>query len=101
MIQSQRFDEFILKRHIEKAHQSIGTNQLMIVSCVGTQLKSRSLIDDFVFCAQKAMEVGTKAIELNYSCPNIFSKGGSIYQDPFLSRSRSDGVLRYHCHLIS
>lgn len=77
---------------IEKANQSLGVGQLMIVSCVGTPLQNRSLVDDFVLCAQKAVEAGAKAIELNYSCPNVISKEGSIYQDPELSSTISKRV---------
>ena len=77
---------------IEKANRSLDAHQLMIVSCVGTPLENRSLIDDFVLCAQKAVEAGAKAIELNYSCPNVISKEGSIYQDPLLSSAISKQV---------
>lgn len=79
----------IWQADIEKANSFMANDQLMIVSCVGTQLTERSLIDDFKFCAQRAVEAGAKAIELNYSCPNIISKEGSIYQDPNFSRAIS------------
>lgn len=89
-IPSKRID--LWQEDIEKANRGLDTNQLMIVSCVGTPLESRSLIDDFVLCAEKAVEAGSKAIELNFSCPNVFSKEGSIYQDPFLSSTISKKV---------
>ena len=77
---------------IEKANQSLDTDQVMIVSCVGTPLEKRSLVNDFVLCAEKAVEAGAKAIELNYSCPNVITKEGSIYQDPLLSSMISKKV---------
>ena len=82
----------IWQADIEKANGFMRQNQLMIVSCVGTPLDHRSFIDDFVFCAQKAVEAGAKAIELNLSCPNVISKEGSIYQDPILSSTISKAV---------
>ena len=79
---------------IKKANQSLNDRQLMIVSCVGTPLKNNSLIDDFIICAEKAVEAGAKVIELNYSCPNVFSKEGKIYQDPKLSSIISKSVKK-------
>ena len=82
----------VWQKDIETANQTLEKNQLMIVSCVGTPLEERNLIEDFVLCAQKAVEAGAKAIELNYSCPNVISKEGSIYQDTVLSSAISKAV---------
>ncbi|WP_116963672.1 dihydroorotate dehydrogenase [Fastidiosibacter lacustris] len=84
----------IWQADIEKANRFMADDQLMIVSCVGTPSENRNFIDDFVFCAQKAVEAGAKAIELNYSCPNVVSKEGSIYQDPVLSGAISKAVKK-------
>jgi dihydroorotate dehydrogenase len=88
----------VWQKDIEKANKSLSKNQVMIVSCVGTPLEERDIINDFVFCAQKAIEAGARAIELNYSCPNVLSKEGSIYQDPSLSSTISQAVKRVIGH---
>ncbi|MFZ9036224.1 MAG: hypothetical protein ACO2ZM_08955 [Francisellaceae bacterium] len=82
----------IWQADIEKANASLHKDQLMIVSCVGTPLPERDIISDFVLCAQKAAEAGARAIELNFSCPNVVSKEGSIYQDASLSAEISKRV---------
>lgn len=82
----------VWQEDIEKANSFTLDDQLMIVSCVGTPSSERTLIEDFILCAQKAVEAGAKAIELNYSCPNVVSKEGSIYQDPELSSTISKAV---------
>ena len=82
----------IWQADIEKANSYMADDQLMIVSCVGTPLENRNFIDDFVLCAKKAVEAGARAIELNYSCPNVVSKEGSIYQDATLSSTISKAV---------
>jgi len=84
----------VWQEDIQKANSYLLEGQLMIVSCVGTQRPEISLLNDFVFCAQKAVEAGAKAIELNFSCPNVVSKEGSIYQDPILSSEISRSVKK-------
>jgi dihydroorotate dehydrogenase (NAD+) catalytic subunit len=82
----------IWQSDIEKANNTMDKNQLMIVSCVGTPLPERNIIEDYVLCATLAVEAGAKAIELNLSCPNVTSKEGSIYQDKELSSIISKAV---------
>ena len=82
----------IWQADIEVANASISPNQLMIVSCVGTPIEIRSIIEDYALCAKLAVEAGAKAIELNFSCPNVTTKEGSIYQDPEFSSQISKAV---------
>jgi len=57
--------------------------QVLIASVVGTaDGPKESLEDDFVKCAQLAHEVKPHAIELNFSCPNVYGQEGSIYHNP-------------------
>lgn len=84
---------------IEKANASLRKDQLMIVSCVGTSMTERSFVEDFVLCATKAVEAGAKAIELNFSCPNVVSKEGSIFQDPVFSSEISQAVKKAIKHI--
>lgn len=89
----------IWQEDIAKAHTFMAPNQLMIVSCVGTPVSNHNFIDDFALCAQKAVEAGAKAIELNYSCPNVISKEGNIYQDADLSSTISKTVKNVIKHV--
>jgi dihydroorotate dehydrogenase len=84
----------IWQQDIAKANQSLQNGQLMIVSCVGSPEAPRDIITDYVYCAQLAVEAGAKAIELNYSCPNVTSKEGSIFHDPDLSSQISKAVKK-------
>lgn len=61
--------------------------QILIASVAGTANDSKSdvvksLIGDFVTCARLAAEVIPHAIELNFSCPNVYGKEGSVFHDP-------------------
>tara|TARA_R110002167_G_scaffold177101_2_gene376857 strand:- start:114 stop:1169 length:1056 start_codon:yes stop_codon:yes gene_type:complete len=82
----------IWQADIEKANKSLSSGQLMIVSCVGTPSEERSIVDDYAYCTELAIEAGAKAIELNFSCPNVTSKEGSIFQDVHLSSSIAKAV---------
>ena len=84
----------IWQADIEKSNASLSHNQLMIVSCVGTPLEDKNILDDFCLTAKLAIEAGAKAIELNFSCPNVASKEGSIFHDSVLSSKISKAVKR-------
>jgi dihydroorotate dehydrogenase (NAD+) catalytic subunit len=61
--------------------------RILIASVVGTADPQkadavRSLINDFVDCARLAAETEPHAVELNFSCPNVYGKEGSIFHDP-------------------
>lgn len=75
-------DEAFLRNDIGKARASLGENQVLIVSVVGTPGNGPSVCDDFVFCARLAKESGAHIVEANFSCPNICSKEGALYTDP-------------------
>ncbi len=66
---------------IERANNSLGEGQVMIVSIMGTPGEGRDLVQDYANCAQMAKEAGAKIIEANYSCPNICTDEGSLYKD--------------------
>lgn len=85
-----------LKNDIPKAQSLLKEGQLMIISVVGTSLNETSssktnidksklsseLLRDFIGTALFAKECGAKAIEVNFSCPNVTSGEGQLYQDP-------------------
>lgn len=71
---------FLLK-DIAKARTSIRKGQLLIVSVFGSTDKSPNLKHDFVQTGHLAKEGGAQVIEANFSCPNVSSKGGSLFAD--------------------
>lgn len=64
--------------------------QLRMISVVGTPRthSSLELAEDFAFLAGKAFEAGAQVVELNYSCPNVSGREGSLYCD-----SRNAGLI--------
>lgn len=90
----------VWRRDVRKARRALGRGQMLIVSVVGTpdpaageRAGREALVEDFARCARWAAEAGAHAVEANFSCPNVSSIEGSIYQDPAFSRELS-GRLR-------
>ncbi len=77
---------------IERANNSLGEGQVMIVSVMGTPGEGRDLIEDYARCAAMAKEAGAKIIEANYSCPNVCTGEGSVYKDPETSSKISKAI---------
>jgi len=71
---------------VEKANDSIGEGQVLIVSIVGTKVEEREYIDDWAYVASMAKEAGGQIIELDISCPNVTGGAGQIFQDSELTR---------------
>lgn len=60
-------------------------NKLTISSCVGSPKPDwtiHDLANDYAAVAINAEQAGAKIIELNFSCPNVKGKEGSIYKSP-------------------
>jgi dihydroorotate dehydrogenase len=64
----------VWQKDVEEALQQLRSDQLLIVSVMGTyeEYQGKELVADFVRVAKMAEETGTSAIELNLSCPNSF-----------------------------
>jgi dihydroorotate dehydrogenase (NAD+) catalytic subunit len=71
-----------LLEDIEKANNAMQEGQVMIVSIMGTNRPGDDFISDSVRTAALAKEAGAKIVEINFSCPNVTTGEGSIYQDP-------------------
>lgn len=71
---------------LEKSLKLLTQKQVLIASVVGTSDDNGGdLVADFLRVANLAAEVRPHAIELNFSCPNVYGKEGSIYQDADLA----------------
>ncbi len=78
------------RRDIEQTRRELAIEKLLVVSVVGTQDESvtdptdslHQLADDFAVCAKWAMESGADGVEANFSCPNVSTADGQLYQQP-------------------
>ena len=78
----------IWRADVEVARQRLPAGKVLVVSVVGTQDESISgsqqalqqLAADFAQCARWAVESGAHGIEANFSCPNVATPDGQLYQ---------------------
>ena len=64
--------------------KNLRDDQILSVSVVGTSQPHWTideLADDYALCAQWAVESGADCIETNFSCPNVCSPDGQLYQE--------------------
>lgn len=66
---------------VAETRQVLASNQILIVSVVGTGDNEAQLLRDFTDVARLAADAKPDAIELNFSCPNVYGKEGSIFHD--------------------
>lgn len=70
---------------IEDTRSRLPSHKLLSVSVVGTVQPGWSTDDlaaDYAECARLAAESGADAIEMNFSCPNVSTCDGQLYQQP-------------------
>jgi len=78
----------IWREDVRRAKSGLGEGQILIVSVVATPVEGASageVAADFRRCAEWAVQSGADAIEANFSCPNVCSSEGTIYQDASLT----------------
>lgn len=72
------------------ARANLARGKVLVVSVVGTQEESiaagpasvEALANDFAKCAHWAIESGAHGVEANFSCPNVSTSDGQLYQQP-------------------
>lgn len=77
------------RKDIENTKAQLATGQWLNVSVVGTIQPGwgvEELADDYALCARWAVESGADSIETNFSCPNVATCDGQLYQQPASSR---------------
>lgn len=75
----------IWRRDIEATRRRLPEDKLLSVSVVGTIQDGWTiddLADDYARCAAWAVESGADCIETNFSCPNVSTCDGQLYQQP-------------------
>lgn len=79
------------KVDVRKAKDGLADGQLLVVSVVGEASSTdetyqasllNQLADDYATCAAWAAESGADVVEANFSCPNVCSADGQLYQQP-------------------
>jgi len=71
-----------LQEDIARANEMLSPGQVLVVSVVGTPRPNEDFTRDFVQTAQFAADAGAKIIEANFSCPNVATKDGILYNNP-------------------
>jgi dihydroorotate dehydrogenase (NAD+) catalytic subunit len=70
---------------IEATRAKLAREKLLSVSVVGTVQPEWSIDDlaaDYAQCARWAFESGADVVETNFSCPNVSTCDGQLYQQP-------------------
>jgi len=75
----------VWRADVEWTRKNLPAEKVLSVSVVGTIQPDWSLsdlADDYARCAKWAVECGADCIESNFSCPNVSTCDGQLYQQP-------------------
>lgn len=75
----------IWRDDIEQTRNLLPSDKILSVSVVGTVQEGwtiEQLAKDYAACARWACESGADCIEVNFSCPNVSTCDGQLYQNP-------------------
>jgi dihydroorotate dehydrogenase len=78
-------DPEIWRRDISETRRALASHQILSVSVVASPEPGWSVEEiagDFLRCAKWAAQSGADAVEMNFSCPNVSSADGQLYQNP-------------------
>lgn len=85
----------VWRRDVEWTRRELLKDKLLSVSVVGTVQPEWSiddLADDYARCAKWAVESGADCVETNFSCPNVSTCDGQLYQQPESARIVAERV---------
>ncbi|MFK8111359.1 MAG: hypothetical protein AB8B91_04135 [Rubripirellula sp.] len=77
------------RRDVQATRDSLPASKVLSVSVVGTVQDGwgmEELASDYARCAKWAVESGADCVETNFSCPNVSSCDGQLFQSPENSR---------------
>ncbi len=75
----------VWRADVEWTRRQLAAEKLLVVSVVGTATEQGGLdelAEDYARCAAWARESGADVVEANFSCPNVCTADGQLYQDP-------------------
>lgn len=78
-------DPEVWRRDIEWTRSKLPRGKVLSVSVVGSIQEGWTLddlADDYARCARWAVESGADCVETNFSCPNVATCDGQLYQQP-------------------
>lgn len=86
----------VWRQDAKVARDAIGSQQRLVVSVVGSTAGEDSdlqqLADDFARCARWAAASGADIVEANFSCPNVSTADGQLYQQPQAAALVADAI---------
>ncbi len=74
----------VWRRDVAATRDALEKRKILSVSVVGTMQDGWSIEElgaDYAQCAQWAVQSGADAVEINFSCPNVATCDGQLYQD--------------------
>ncbi|MEX0717663.1 MAG: hypothetical protein WD066_13805 [Planctomycetaceae bacterium] len=74
---------------IERTREKLPAGKVLSVSVVGSVQEGWTIDDlagDYARCARWAVDAGAQCIETNFSCPNVATCDGQLYQQPESAR---------------
>jgi dihydroorotate dehydrogenase len=89
-------DPDVWRADVERTRGRLSREKLLSVSVVGTVQPNWSIDDlaaDYARCARWAVESGADCVETNFSCPNVATCDGQLYQQP-CEAARVAGAVR-------
>jgi dihydroorotate dehydrogenase (NAD+) catalytic subunit len=75
-------DSQFIMDDIARAKDALLPGQVLIVSSMGTSIEGVDIVSEYERTALMAKEAGADIVEANFSCPNLCTGEGSIYEQP-------------------
>jgi dihydroorotate dehydrogenase (NAD+) catalytic subunit len=75
----------VWRTDVAETRKRLPQEKVLVVSVVATEQpgwKLDDLANDYAQCARWAIESGADAVEANFSCPNVCSRDGQLFQHP-------------------
>ncbi|MCH2202506.1 MAG: hypothetical protein MK102_11095 [Fuerstiella sp.] len=85
----------VWRADVEATRNKLPQGKLLSVSVVATVQEGWTIDDiatDYAMCAKWAVESGADVVETNFSCPNVSTCDGQLYQNPDAAQQVADCV---------
>jgi dihydroorotate dehydrogenase len=81
-------DPSVWRADVEATRRALPSDKVLSVSVVASPEPDwtlEQLAEDYAACAREAADAGADCVEANFSCPNVQSCDGQLYQQPDLA----------------
>lgn len=88
-------DPKVWRRDVELTRSQLPSGKILSVSVVGSVQADWSfaeIANDYATCARWAVESGADVVETNFSCPNVTTCDGQVYQVPKRAKQIAETV---------